>query len=187
MPDHPPLASSAPREPMKRPRPIPRQVRAAIALMVRGRDDDPDTKPLNLVDAAKAAGVTPWVLRRYFDRPAVIALLRSERRAFTASLTAANPAALRDIRETAVNSMARVAAIRELERLDETNTHRQSVQESPFVTIKIVNVVPAPNPSSTTVIDAQVLPPPDEHRDADGRRVDERGNPVFDPFRNRIG
>ena len=78
--DHPPLVSSAPREPQKRPKPIPVKVKTAIRLMVRGHDDDPDTKPLGLVDAAKAAGTTAYVLRRYFDRPAVIAFLRAERR-----------------------------------------------------------------------------------------------------------
>lgn len=149
--------------------------------MVRGHDSDSDTKPLNLVDAAKAAGVAAWVLRKYFDRPTVIALLRSERRAFTASLIAANPAALRDIRDGAANTMARVAAIRELEALDAVDTGRTGARETPGIVISIVTPTP---PSPVTTIDAQPIAEL-ERFDADGYRIDEHGERIFDPNPHR--
>jgi hypothetical protein len=176
--DHPPVVSSASREPTKRPWPIPAKVKAAISLMVRGCDDDPNTQPLNLVDAARAAGVTPYVLRRYFDRPVVIAYLRAARRAFRNELCAANEACLRDIRNTAVvNTMARVAAIRQLELIDEADAVHARVQdESPGV---VIQIIAAPKPASEPAkIDA--MPP---MLDAAGRKVDAVGNPVFDPHR----
>jgi hypothetical protein len=86
--------------------------------MVRGRDDDADCKPLDFIAAAKLAGIKPELLRRYLDRPAVRSFLLSERRTFRATICAANEAALRDVRDRAANSMARVASVRALEQLD---------------------------------------------------------------------
>ena len=66
----PPLMTSGPRDP-KRPRPVPKPVRDVIVLMVRGRSDDPDGKPIDFVEAAKLCDVKPDVMRRWLDRPAV--------------------------------------------------------------------------------------------------------------------
>jgi len=164
MPDHPPLVSSAPREPAKRPRPVPAAVKAAIRLMVYGRDDG---VPLNLLDAARAVQLKPWTLRRYFDRPRVISLLRAERRAFIATLIAGNPAALARIRDTAANTMSQVRAVDLLEAMgDEAVHNRSTAPESPRMTICIVNQVapPAPPPAMRT-IDAELEPEPAPKRD----------------------
>lgn len=149
MPDHPPLACSAPREPTKRPRPIPAKVKAAIKLMVRGADDDPDAKPLGLLEAARAAGMHAFVLRRYLDRPTVIALLRSQRRAFRNELCATNESHLADIRANSLNAMAKLGAIRTLEELSDAEyaTHRRSELDwTPHVTIRIVGPPVEPMP-----------------------------------------
>ena len=152
MPENHPIVSSAAREPEKRPRPIPAKVKAAIRYLVRGHDDDADARPMNLLDAAKAAGITPYVLRRYFDRPTVIAFLRAERRSFREMLCSANEASLRDIRDLAENSMARVAAIRQLENLsDEAERRGAELQQSPGITIEIINIAPAPNPAGPII------------------------------------
>src|SRR5271165_5834615 len=100
MPSVPPLTSSASRE-MKRPQPIPKPVREAIRLMVYGKPDDPDGRPLPFGDAARASGVKPDVMRRYLDLPAVIALFRRERRAYREALCGGNEGALRRVRDTA--------------------------------------------------------------------------------------
>ena len=52
MATNPPLTASGSRD-LKRPRPIPRTVRDAIVLMVYGKLDDADCKPLDFVEAAK--------------------------------------------------------------------------------------------------------------------------------------
>jgi hypothetical protein len=205
MANHSPLVSSGPREPTKRPRPIPAKVKAAIKLMVRGKDDDPDTKPFGLLEAARSAGMQPFVLRRYLERPTVIALLRSQRRAFRNELCATNESHLADIRANSLNAMAKLGAIRTLEELSDAEyaTHRRSEPDSsPHVTIRIL-AGPAP-PPDTPVIDVTPQPqtttdpwdstkrlaeprfrwPPDEpRRGADGYLCDENGRPVFDPDR----
>jgi hypothetical protein len=190
MPDHPPLACSAPREPTKRSRPIPPAIKTAIKLMVRGKDDDPDTKPLNLIDAARAAGVQAFILRRYLDRPAVVALLRSQRRAFRNELCATNEACLADIRANAANSMAKLGAIRTLEELSdaEYTTHRRSEPASPWITINITSPPASPSAPQMKVVEHLPAEPElesGERRDAFGHRVDENGQWCFDPDYDR--
>jgi hypothetical protein len=134
---HLPPVSSGARQPEKRPRPIPTAVKTAIKLMVHGGDDG---KPLGLIDAARAVQLQPATLRRYFDRPNVISLLRAERKAFLAILTARNPyvlGAIRDDREG--NQMARVKAAVELESMNDEDPRRRGAQDTtPFMTIKII-------------------------------------------------
>jgi hypothetical protein len=117
MPVVPPLLSSASRE-LKRPQPIPVQVRQALILMVYGHPDDPDCRSLTFIEAARETGMKPDVMRRYLDRTEVRALLLRERRAFRAAICAGNEAALQKVRDTAVNGMAVVGAVRALEDLD---------------------------------------------------------------------
>jgi hypothetical protein len=123
MPDIQPIAASG-RYDRKRPRPIPKAVQDAVSLMVVGKVDDPDCTPLDFVQAAGAVGLKPFVLRRHLEKPHVRAFLLAERRAFTAMVCAANPASLARIRDTAVNTMSRVAAVRALEELDEEASAR---------------------------------------------------------------
>jgi hypothetical protein len=93
-----PLASAGAREPDKRPRPIPKAIKAALTLMVHGVDDI-DGKPMDLVEAARPAGVQAPLLRRYLTRPAVIAFLRAERKVFRESILAGTEHALRRVRD----------------------------------------------------------------------------------------
>jgi hypothetical protein len=146
---HPALVSSAARQPEKRPRPIPTLVKTAIKLMIHGGDDG---VPLALIDAAKAVQLQPATLRRYFDRPSVVSLLRAERRAFIATLIAGNPAALAVIRDDREgNQMAKVRAIDALEAMGEEDPRRRSAQDStPFMTIRIITP-PAATPAPVVV------------------------------------
>jgi hypothetical protein len=147
MPISPPIMSSGSRQPEKRPQPIPRKLRDAISLMVYGRPDDPDCAPLAFIDAAKASGIAPDVMRKYLDRPNVRALLRSQRRAFREAICAGNEGALKRVRDTSQNGMCTVAAVRALEALDGEDAVRSPDAPRPGVTI-VVRQVTEPSPVS---------------------------------------
>ena len=158
MPDNPPLTAAGAHD-EKRPRPIPKRVREMIRLMVYGADDDPAAAPLDFIQAAKLAGIPPDVARRWVHRPAVIALLRSERKAFRSSINAGNELALRKIRDAADgNQMTQIGAIKVLEALDadQANLTRTAVQ-LPGLTIAIYNETPKASPTDRQPID--VTPP----------------------------
>lgn len=145
MPSHPPLCASGSRE-LKQPRRIPRAVRTAIALMVFGRVDDPDYKPVDFIAAAKECGIKPHVFRRYLDQPHVRAHLFAERRTFRALINAGNEGALLAIRDRAANKIASIAAIRTLEQLAEDDgAQRHGPQQGPGLTIRIIQAL-APTP-----------------------------------------
>lgn len=109
-------------------------------LMVWGKPNDPDGRPLNLGEAASAADVKPDVLRRWLNRPDFIAFLRGERRSMVAASCAGNPAALRRVRDTSQNPMAVVASVRTLQDIEAAEEVRAPVgSHTPGVTINIVN------------------------------------------------
>jgi hypothetical protein len=124
--------------------------------MVYGAEGDPAAKPLNVVEAAKAVGLTPYVLRRYFDRPQAIAFLRAERRVFRELLSSTNEYALGMIRDASPNHMARCAAIRQLEMLATDEASQVgNVPSTPGVIIRLLVPQPAqPVVNVTKVIDA---------------------------------
>jgi hypothetical protein len=128
-----------------RPRPIPEKVRHALRAMVYGKPGDEDHAPLDFVAAAKLVGMDPPVLRRYFDRGEVRALLLAERRAFRDMICAGNERALQRVRD-GENPMAAVRAVQALEGLDEAHAERHgraSNQITPGITIRIVSEKPA--------------------------------------------
>jgi hypothetical protein len=107
--------------------------------MIWGDDANPDALPLDLIAACAAAGVKPFVMRRYLDRPAVIAHLRAEHRKFREAVCCGNTAALRKVRDTSENGMAIVAATRALGDLHAEEAGRADAP-SPGVTIRIVQI-----------------------------------------------
>jgi hypothetical protein len=157
MPANPPLTAAGSREPQKqRPRQLPANVRQACGLMVYGRDDDEDCKPLDMIEAAKAAGMKPDVLRRWLDRANVRAYLMAERRTFRAAICAGNEGALQRIRDKSANGMAVVASVRALEQLDEeTNARPLDPKAQPGITIRIVHL-----PATTPPAPIDRTPPP---------------------------
>jgi len=159
---YPPTASG-PREPEKRPRPIPPAIRAAIVLMVHGTDDV-DGKPMDLVEAARLAGVTAPVLRRYLTRPAVISFLRAERRIFRESILAGTEHALRRVRDgdSHSNPMARVAAARALASVEEADSGTKSLQQVTGVTIKIIQAPASPPPALDITPSARQIEQPND-------------------------
>jgi hypothetical protein len=147
MVNHAPLTAAGDRQ--KRPQPVAKNVRDAIKLMVFGRLDDPGCKPLDFIAAARECGIKPDVMRRYLDRPQVRALLMAERRAFRAAICASNEAALLDIRNNAVNAMARIGAIRQLEQMETTDAevHSPGRQVLPGLIVQINAVLPHVQPA----------------------------------------
>ena len=151
MPIVPPLTSSAGRE-LKRPRPIPKPVYDAMRLMIYGRPSDPDGRPLTFTEV----GVKADVMRRYLDRPAVIALLRRERRAYREALCGGNEGALRAIRDASKNDMARVAAVRQLETMNAEEAGGSTGEGSPqSFSINIISRSPDP-----VTIEGRTIPAP---------------------------
>jgi hypothetical protein len=112
-----PLAASS-REPQK-PRRLPKPIRNALVLMVRG---DEDGRVIDFIAAAKRCGVAPDVMRRWLDRGEARQFLRNERQAWRAAICAANEIALRKIRD-GENAMASVRAVQVLEQLDTEQRH----------------------------------------------------------------
>jgi hypothetical protein len=158
MVDYLPFASSAPRQPdRQRARPIPADVKAVIHLMVWGDDANPDALPLDLIAACAATGVKPYRMRRYLDRPGVIAHLRAEHRKSREAVCCGNTAALRRVRDSSPNAMAVVASVRALGDLQAEEAGRVSAP-LPGVTIRIVHQTPQPidvTPRPAQIVDAE--------------------------------
>jgi hypothetical protein len=141
-----PLAASGPRSPTKRPRGIPRSVRAACLKLVWDDDEQCD-----LVVAARASGLRPDTLRRWLLRPEVVGLVLRERAAKRLALCARNETILAGIAACGSNEMARVNAVKALEQLDEQAPSSQAANlPTPGVTIRIVNVSSPPAPIDVT-------------------------------------
>jgi hypothetical protein len=89
---------------------VPAKVKIAVAVMLQQSHPD-------VVAAAKEAGLEPRKLREYLKRAEVVRYVRAERQAFVDEVCLGNPAALARIRDTAENTMASVASIRQLEQM----------------------------------------------------------------------
>jgi hypothetical protein len=123
--------------------------------MIWGADDaNPDALPLDLIAACAAAGVPAYRMRRYLDRPTVIAHLRAEHRKFREVVCCGNTAALRRVRNTSPNGMAIVAAVRALDGSQAEDGERAS-GPSPGIVLNIHPPTPAPiDITSSKVIEA---------------------------------
>ena len=107
---------------------------------------------MNLIDACAAAGVKPFVARRFLDRPSVLAHLRGELRKRRAVDCCGNSAALRRVRDTSDNGMAVVASARALDSMQAEDVGRVD-GVTPGVTIRIISPQPAP------IVDVTPRPP----------------------------
>jgi hypothetical protein len=136
-----PLAASR-REPARAVR-LPEAVKRVILSMIEGGID--------FISAAKQHGVQPQTMRRWLGRAECISYLRKRRAQFRATICAQNEAVLAQIRDTSDgNQMARVAAIKTLEQLEDTATSKPSNAPTPGVTIKIIHQAPQPAPIDVT-------------------------------------
>lgn len=158
MPTDPRLVSSASPLP-KRPKRIPANVKAAIQLMVRGRESDPTCQPLGMIEAAKEVGMDGYHLRKWLDRGEVRAMLFAERKAFRLAILGGNEAALLKVRDTSENGMATVAAVKALEQIEidsKTAGKGGSSETRPGMIIQIINApqsgsAPAARPTGITI------------------------------------
>jgi hypothetical protein len=167
MPIGVPFAASS-REPKDSPREIPSRVkRACLAMIEQGIDR---------VAAAKQVGLRPDSLRRWLHQREVLAFLRQGHDYHLATLCAANPTKLAEIRDSSPNWTSRVQAIRTMEGMgEEVSLRRAPDQTTPGITIRVINVMSDPAAPSS-VIDAtpaKLLP----------TSAEEQSEPVFRPFR----
>ena len=107
--------------------------------MVWGNDANPDALPLDLIAACAAAGIKPYRMRRYLDRPAVIAHLRAEHRKFREVVCCGNAAALGKVRDTSENGMAIVASVRALDGM-QTEEAGHADAPTPGFSIRLVQI-----------------------------------------------
>ena len=107
--------------------------------MVWGNDANPDALPLDLIAACAAAGINPYRMRRYLDRPAVIAHLRAEHRKFREVVCCGNAAALGKVRDTSENGMAIVASVRALDGM-QTEEAGHADAPTPGISIRLVQI-----------------------------------------------
>jgi hypothetical protein len=136
MPIGVPFAASS-REPKERPREIPPRARRACVAMVE--------QAIDRVAAAKQVGMRPDSLRRWLRQREVLAFLRQAHDYHLATLCAANPTKLAEIRDTSPNWTSRVQAIRTMAELGEEGSVRRSGEiATPGVVLNIVTVAPAP-------------------------------------------
>jgi hypothetical protein len=141
------------REP-KRVRPISQKVKTACLLMIYGKPDADDdaAAPLSFVQAARTVGMEPYVLRRWLDKPAVIALIRSERALYRRALCCGNEAALARIRDHCDNAAAAVRATLALEQIEAASViQSRGTQQTPGIVIVISP--PEPTPVAVTTIE----------------------------------
>lgn len=152
------VAIQSPDKPLKRPdNAIRRKLRAALDAMI--------WDGLEWNDAAHAVGFNIGAMRKALNRPHVIAYLRAEREVFRASISPKNIHRLKQIRDAADN-MPAVNAIKVLEQISDEQTN-VGVTHSPHLTIRIVNVQPAPDFVNQKDVSSTVTIPHDP--DAEGR------------------
>jgi hypothetical protein len=118
----------------------------------------------DLAAAAKAAGITTYRLREAMKRADVRAWAYREKQALVDAICAQNPLALKAIRDSSRNDMAKVAAIKTLEQIgdDEAEPRRLSAPAPGLV------IVIEQRDGSTRTVGASPAPPMIE-----GRRVPE--------------
>jgi hypothetical protein len=87
---------------------VPAKVKVAILALFQ-------QPKLDLESAAQAAGITTYRLREAMKKAHVRNWIWHEKRALIDALCAGNPAALKEIRDTSGNDMARVSAVKAAE------------------------------------------------------------------------
>jgi hypothetical protein len=130
-------------------------VKRVIHLMTWGDDANPDALPLNMIDACAVVGVKAYRMRRYLDRPSVIAHLRAEHRKFREVVCSGNAAALRRVRDHSPNGLAVVASCRALDAQSEDSARADA--PSPGVTIRIINQQSQPAPIDITPTPPRII------------------------------
>lgn len=105
-----------PRAVTRKPNPAPaKQPERAITPRVAAAIEGMTFRALSRKEAAQAAGITESALYQALRKPAVMALFHEQMEVLRKSARAKNFHALEQIRDTSVNDMAKVAAIKVLE------------------------------------------------------------------------
>jgi hypothetical protein len=157
------------------------RLKAALDLMIwpdeMGRTQD-------YYEAARTVNIAIRSMRKSLERPAVRMYLRTEAEVFRATLNAKSLSRLAELGWQNTNMNAAVNAVKAIR--GEDDEARSTIPTSPHVTIRIVNVAPAPPVTTIEHVRPIAEPEPrDPYKpqveyDAQGHRI-----PVFDPFRDR--
>jgi hypothetical protein len=193
MPANIPIATAGSKQP-KHSRPVPANVRAAIARLIEGE---------GIVEAATAEGVIPHVLRRWLNRPDGWRFAKALRAERIKELALSNPEALRKVRDESDNGYAAVRAAVVIEEM----AGERRVAGGPQVAVQVnaqTNVappqgyayLPSDRPAPRTIEHEPPRERPEhpalvEHRRIDAqyraedaerrRREDEAMSPIFEP------
>jgi hypothetical protein len=114
---------------------VPQKVREAFRLL----QDDP---AMTLQIAAAAVKMSTYKLREALQKPHVRSWIAEERRLQLDAICAANPEALRQIRDRSENDMARVNSVKTLETMKELVDPSARVgmpQHAPGLVVQIIN------------------------------------------------
>jgi hypothetical protein len=150
MPIGVPFAASS-REPKERDREIPSRVKRACLLMIElGIDRNA---------AARRVGLRPDSLRRWLHERAVLAFLRQGHDHHLATLCAANPTKLAEIRDTSPNWTSRVQAIRTMEGMGEDVSLRRTTETTPGIVLNLVTVAASPLPQPIEPVKVPLIDP----------------------------
>lgn len=100
--------------------------------------------------AARSVGFSVQAMRKALGRPHVIAYLREQREILRASMCGANILALADVRDQVENQNARVAAVKVMEQIGETENNRYGSGRSAAVTMPGLVIQIIQQPASLT-------------------------------------
>jgi hypothetical protein len=105
---------------------VPKKVKSALNILFT----DPKA---DLAVAAAAVGMPTYTLRRMLKLPHIRKYAYHERRALLDALCMATPASLKDVINNSENSMARVAAVRQVEALRAADHAESVVRQRPEI------------------------------------------------------
>jgi hypothetical protein len=117
---------------------------------------------IDRVAAAKQVGLRPDSLRRWLRTREVLAFLRQGHDYHLATLNAANPTKLAEIRDTSPNWTSRVQAIRTMADLGEQVSRQSGTVQTPGVVLRLVTVVQDATAQTIDVVPTKLLPTSDE-------------------------
>jgi hypothetical protein len=146
----------------KKSTPLPSEVKRQIRYAVRG---DPATgEKLDVIQAGKAAGMSPERARAWAFHPQFKPALIAERKQYLVEIAASNELTLERLRDSSKNEMARLGAVKQIEEMaaDAGGARQGSeTQSSPFV----INIISRPAAAPAVTIDAHpIMPHEPQHR-----------------------
>lgn len=132
------LPATAPQPDSQQRTPVSRNGRPLISRAIRDAIERMVHEGLHWDDAARAVGLPIRTMRLALERPAVIKYVKEQRDVFRTAVSATNIHHLRQLRDSGRNEMARLGAMRLIEKDSDDNEMRTAARhQSPGVVIVI--------------------------------------------------